>query len=111
MHSEDMYLRARVKLLQLLGPGEGSIGFGGPSKGFKSEAFAIPDQRKVRIYSDDLVVSLDRFIVFAQTIEGESFGTPGYGKIGIQKNGLIESLDGFIVFALFTESNAFDNPG
>ena len=36
LHVVGMHLRVRSSCHQLLGPGEGSIGFGGPSEGLES---------------------------------------------------------------------------
>ena len=58
-----MHLRARFCFPELLGPGEGGLCFGGPSKGLESEAFIVPEINKVGITFDGFVVGFDGFTV------------------------------------------------
>ena len=72
-----MHLRARVLLPpQLPGPGEGGIGFGGPSESVKSDAFVVPDICIVGVKPDSLVERLDSLIIPIVGTEGIAFVVP-----------------------------------
>ena len=104
-------LRGSLYRFQLLGPGEGGIGFGGPSERLKSDAFVVPGFRNIGIETDGFIESLYGFIVLALAVECTAFVAPGIGKGGIKLDGLVARLNGRFVLALIIERSAFVAPG